>query len=199
MMNVTNVALALGASLTAGLNLYITILTLGLMDYFEILDLPENLEVLSNPWVLVTAGVLFTIEFVTDKIPYLDNTWDAIHSFIRIPAGAVLAASALGDAPEHLIWVAALVGGFVSLAAHGAKASTRLAINTTPEPFTNWFVSLFEDTLSLVVLWLVSTHPYLALGLIVLLVGGCLTLIYLFYHFFKMLFRRREPSIQPPP
>ncbi|MDA2937847.1 DUF4126 domain-containing protein [Acidobacteria bacterium AH-259-A15] len=198
MMNVTNVALALGASLTAGLNLYITILTLGLMDYFEILDLPENLEVLSNPWVLVTAGVLFTIEFVTDKIPYLDNTWDAIHSFIRIPAGAVLAASALGDAPEHLIWVAALVGGFVSLAAHGAKASTRLAINTTPEPFTNWFVSLFEDTLSLVVLWLVSTHPYLALGLIVLLVGGCLTLIYLFYRFFKMLFRRREPSTQPP-
>jgi len=128
-MDVSTIALALGSSLAAGLNLYLTVLALGLLQRFEVLSLPESMQALSHPWVLIAAGVLFLIEFVADKVPYIDNSWDAIHSFIRVPAGAILAASAFGDLPSHWIWLIALLGGFVSFSAHGAKASTRLAVN----------------------------------------------------------------------
>lgn len=193
-MGIANLALALGSSLTAGLNLYLTVLTLGLMDRFGVLNLPGNLQVLSHGWVLVTAAFLLSIEFLADKIPYLDNAWDTIHSFVRVPAGAVLAASALGEVPNQVLWVAALVGGFVSLSAHGAKASTRLAVNSTPEPFTNWFLSLAEDGLSLVILWLVSSHPALAIGISLALVGAFSLLVFLFYRFFKAIFSARTST-----
>ena len=113
-MDVTHIALALGSSLAAGLNLYLTVLTLGLLDYFEMMELPGDLQILSHPWVLIAAGILFLIEFVADKIPYLDNAWDAAHSFIRVPAGAILAVGAMSDLPPHLVWIAALAGGLVS-------------------------------------------------------------------------------------
>ena len=192
-MDIGQLALALGASLTAGLNLYITILTLGLLERYEFLDLPASMEILSHPWVLITAGLLFLIEFVADKIPYVDNTWDAIHGFIRIPAGAILAAAALSDLPVHFVWVAALVGGFVSFSAHGAKASARLAANASPEPFSNWILSFLEDIVSLGVLWLVTNYPYAALSVSILLLVCFLAVILLFYKFFKrLLFGRRE-------
>lgn len=197
-MDISSLALALGSSLTAGLNLYLTVCTLGLMQRFEIVDLPSRLDVLADGWVLGTAATLFVIEFIADKIPYLDNAWDSVHSFIRVPAGALLAVSALGEIPAHLIWVAALVGGAVSFTAHGAKASTRLAVNSTPEPFTNWFLSLTEDTLSLAILWLASTHPYFALLLIVFLILGFVSVIYLFFRFLKMLLMARQSQIRKP-
>ena len=187
-MDLTNLALAFGSSLTAGFKLYITVLTLGLLNRYEILDLPERLEVLSHPWLLGAASVLLIVEFFADKIPYIDNTWDAIHSFIRIPAGALLAAGTIGDVDEPLLWVAGLAGGLVSFTAHGAKASTRLAVNATPEPFSNWFLSLLEDGLSLAVLYLVATHPYIAIGLTLLLLLFCGFAIFLFYRFLKALF-----------
>ena len=186
-MDIGQLALALGASLTAGLNLYITILTLGILDRYEIISLPAKMEILSNPWVLITAGLLFIVEFVADKIPYVDNTWDSIHGFIRVPAGAILAVAALSDLPTPLIWVAALVGGFVSFSAHGAKASVRLAANATPEPFSNWILSFFEDILSLGVLWLVSNYPYVSLFVTLVLLALFLGIILLFYRFFKRL------------
>ncbi|MEJ2082288.1 MAG: DUF4126 domain-containing protein [Acidobacteriota bacterium] len=105
-MDVSQLALALGSSLAAGLNLYITIWTLGLAQRFEVLHLPADLQILANTWVLVTAGLLLVVEFFADKIPYLDNTWDAIHTFIRVPAGALLAAGALGQLSQQWIWVA---------------------------------------------------------------------------------------------
>ncbi len=193
-MDPSNLALAFGSSLTAGFRLYITVLTLGLLNRYEILDLPERLEVLSHPWVLGAASGLLIIEFFADKIPYIDNTWDAIHSFIRIPAGALLAAGAVGDVDESLLWVAGLVGGVISFTSHGAKASTRLAVNATPEPFSNWFLSLFEDGLSLAVLYLVVTHPYIAIVLTLLLLLLCGFAIFLFYRFLKVLFRPRQPA-----
>ncbi len=195
-MDVANLALALGSSLTAGLNLYITVLTLGLLQRFDILHLPNALEPLSHTWVLVTAGILLLIEFVADKVPYLDNTWDAVHTFIRVPAGAVLAAAALGDVPGPVLWIAALAGGTVAFTTHGAKASTRLAVNSTPEPFSNWFLSFAEDALSLVVLWLVTTHPFLAVVVSVILICLCSAVIYFFYRFFRLIFRPR--GIRPP-
>lgn len=193
-----NLALALGSSLTAGLNLYITVLALGLMHRFEILALPAGLEPLSHTWVLAVAGVLLAVEFLADKVPYIDNTWDAIHTFIRIPAGAVLAASALGDVPSHVLWTAALAGGFVTFTAHGAKATTRLAVNSTPEPFSNWFLSFLEDGLSLAVLWLATSHPYLAVAVSIALLAAFAAVIYLFYRFFKMIFRPRRHGRTSP-
>ncbi len=195
-MDIGNIALALGSSLTAGLNLYITVLTLGLMDRFGILELPAQLSPLSNQWVLVAAGVLLVVEFFADKIPYVDNVWDAIHTFIRVPSGAFLAAASLGDVPDHMLWIAALAGGAVSLTSHGAKASTRLAVNSTPEPFSNWFLSFAEDVVSLGVLWLVSSHPYIAVIIALALLAVFGFLIYLFFRFLKMLFSRgsRHPS-----
>ena len=188
-MDVSTLALALGSSLTAGLNLYITVLTLGLLNRFDILALPEKLQVLSSPWVLGVAAVLVTVEFFADKVPYVDNAWDAIHSFIRIPAGAILAGSAMGDVPTEYVWIAALIGGAVTFSSHGAKASARLAINSTPEPFSNWFLSLLEDGLSIAVLALISTYPWIGLILSFVLVVAFSAVIYLFYKFFRMLFR----------
>ncbi|RPJ82044.1 MAG: DUF4126 domain-containing protein [Acidobacteria bacterium] len=193
-MDISSIALALGSSLTAGLNLYITILTLGLMQRYDLISLPSHLQPLSDPWVLGAAGVLLVIEFVADKVPYIDNLWDSVHTFIRIPAGALLAAGAMGDSSSQVTWIAGLLGGMITLTSHGAKASTRLAVNSTPEPFTNWFLSVSEDVLSLGLLWLVSTHPYVAvisaLVLLVIFIGA----IYTFYRFLKFLFRRVRPA-----
>ena len=188
-MDLSSIALALGSSLTAGLNLYITLLTLGLMNRFEVIRLPEQLQVLSNPWVIGISAALLLIEFIADKVPYVDNVWDAIHTFIRVPAGALLAAGAMGDVPDHIVWTAAIVGGFVSLTSHGAKASTRLAVNSTPEPFSNWFLSAAEDIVSLVVLWLIASHPYIALVAASCLLALFAFAVYLFYRFLRFLFR----------
>lgn len=189
-MDISSIALALGSSLTAGLNLYITILTLGLMQRYDLISLPQQLQALSHPWVLIAAAVLLVIEFVADKVPYIDNLWDSVHTFIRVPSGAFLAGAAMGNAPPEVTWIAALLGGFVTLTSHGAKASTRLAVNSTPEPFTNWFLSLTEDVVSLGLLWLVSSHPYAAvisaLVLLVIFIGA----LYMFYRFLRYLFRR---------
>jgi hypothetical protein len=193
-MDISTIALALGSSLSAGLNLYLTVLALGLLQRFDVLNLPESMQVLSHPWILIAAGVLFLIEFVADKVPYVDNTWDAIHSFIRIPAGAILAISAVGDLPTHWVWLVALLGGFVSFSAHGAKASTRLAVNSTPEPFSNWFLSVFEDILTLGIVWLATNYPYLAIIAALILLSFFIGILVLFFKFLKMLFRKRQPS-----
>ncbi|HSR53112.1 MAG TPA: DUF4126 domain-containing protein, partial [Acidobacteriota bacterium] len=110
-MDVMQIALALGASATAGINLYLTVLSLGAMHRLEWLTLPESMEVVSNPWVMGTAAALFLVEFFADKIPYVDNVWDTIHTFIRVPAGAYLAASSFADLPQEYLLIAALLGG----------------------------------------------------------------------------------------
>jgi uncharacterized membrane protein len=196
-MDISTLALALGASLTAGLNLYITVLTLGLMHRFELVSLPASLTPLAHDWVLVAAAVLLVVEFVTDKIPYVDNLWDVIQTFLRIPAGAVLAAGAVADVSPEFTWLAGLAGGFVTFSAHGAKATTRLALNSTPEPFTNWFMSFLEDGVSLGLLWLVASYPEIALVVALILLAGLLVLFYLFFRFLKYLFRRRQPDGVP--
>ncbi|GAB4122641.1 MAG: DUF4126 domain-containing protein [Acidobacteriota bacterium] len=188
-MDITSLALALGSSLGAGLNLYLTVLALGLLDRFDVFQLPPELSVLSHPWVLIAAGVLFGVEFIADKIPYVDNAWDAVHGFIRVPAGALLAAGAVGDLPEHWLWTAGLLGGFVSLSAHGAKASARLAVNASPEPFSNWILSFAEDGISLGLVWLVTHHPWVALAVALAVLAVCLAVIFLFYRFFRLLLR----------
>ena len=155
--------LAMGTAWTSGINLYATVATLGIAQASGLVELPPGLEVLANPAVITIAVVMYFVEFFADKIPYVDSGWDAVHTFIRVPAGALLAARALGPTNPALEVVAALAGGSVALAAHGTKATTRLAINTSPEPFTNWSLSVGEDVFVVGLGYLALKYPVAAL------------------------------------
>lgn len=167
MDSLSQLALAGGLAWASGIRLYVTILVVGLLGRFGYLHLPESLLVLQHTWVLVAAGVMTAGEFVADKVPAFDSFWDALHTFIRIPAGAFLAWGALGDATPAAQMAAAIVGGLITSGTHLAKSGSRAAINTSPEPFTNWTASATEDGLVLGGLWLAIAHP---LGFLVALV-----------------------------
>ncbi len=178
--------LALGAGFSSGLNLYATIATLGLLERFGIIRLPGSLQVLSHPWVLGIAIALYAMEFLADKIPYVDSVWDAVHTLIRPPAAALLAYSATVAAPPEWRWGAALLAGGVALTSHGTKASTRAAVNTSPEPFSNWLLSLGEDALAVWLTWMATVHPAATIVIVVLLIAlsG-----FLLFHLFRFLRR----------
>jgi Domain of unknown function (DUF4126) len=159
--------LAMGAAWTSGINLYATVAALGIAQAAGLVQLPPGLEVLANPAVIAVAVVMYFVEFFADKVPYVDSGWDAVHTFIRVPAGALLAARALGPTNPALEVVAALAGGSVALAAHGTKATARLAINTSPEPFTNWAASVAEDIVAFAGIWAAFQHPYVMLALVI--------------------------------
>jgi hypothetical protein len=179
-------ALALGAGFSSGLNLYATVATLGLLERFGIIHLPPPLHALSHPLVLILAVVLYLIEFFADKIPYVDTVWDAIHTFIRPPAAALLAYGASASAPPEWRWAAALLAGGVALTSHGTKASTRAAVNTVPEPFSNWTLSLAEDALAVWLTWMATAHPVAT----TIIVAALLALsVFLLFHFLR--FARR--------
>jgi Domain of unknown function (DUF4126) len=159
--------LAMGTAWTSGINLYATVAALGIAQASGLVQLPPGLEVLANPAVIAVAVVMYVVEFFADKVPYADTGWDALHTFIRVPAGALLAARALGPTNPALEVVAALAGGSVALAAHGTKATVRLAINTSPEPFTNWAASIAEDVVAVLGVWAAFNHPYVMLALVI--------------------------------
>ena len=167
-------SLAMGTAWTSGINLYATVAALGIARQMELIQLPQNLEVLGHPVVIAIASIMYFIEFFADKVPYVDSGWDVLHTFIRVPAGAILAARFLGDMNPALEFLAILAGGSIALAAHGTKAATRLAINASPEPFSNWIASVTEDITVLGSIWLMFNHPIvmiiLVLGFFALLV-----------------------------
>ena len=142
-----NIALGAGLAWASGIRLYAVLFLAGAMAHFGYLDLPPALEVLQHPFVLAASGVMTLGEFLADKVPAFDSVWDAVHTFIRIPAGAVLAAAALGQADPVWVMVAAILGGAIASGAHLAKAGTRAMINASPEPFSNWAASFGEDLL----------------------------------------------------
>jgi hypothetical protein len=153
----STLALAMGASWVSGINLYAAVATLGLLGRFASLKLPGELGVVTNWWVIGVALGLYVIEFFADKVPLIDSAWDAIHTFIRIPAGAVLAAATFGDFDKGIQVIAFLIGGGLALSSHGTKAATRAAINTSPEPASNIVASVAEDVLavgSILLAWL---------------------------------------------
>ncbi len=161
------VALGLGAAWASGINLYLAVLILGGLGTAGVVDLPGDLTVLEHPAVLAAAGGLYIVEFVADKVPGVDSAWDALHTFIRIPAGALLAAGALQDwGAGYEVAAALLAGGTLAAASHATKASGRVAVNTSPEPFSNWLVSLLEDGLVLGGLFLALFKPALFLTLL---------------------------------
>ena len=156
---ISTLAIGMGASWVAGINLYATVATLGLLGRFAGLKLPGELEVMTSWWVIGVALFLFVIEFIADKIQFVDSAWDIIHTFIRIPAGAVLAATAFGDFDRSVQVIAFLLGGGLALSSHGTKAATRALINTSPEPVSNIVVSLSEDILAVVTIVLAVFLP----------------------------------------
>ena len=178
--------LALGAGFSSGLNLYATIATLGLLQRYGVIHLPASLQVLAHPWILGIALALYVTEFFADKIPYVDTIWDAVHTLIRPPAAALLAYSATVAAPTEWRWGAALLAGGVALTSHGTKASTRAAVNTSPEPFSNWLLSLGEDALAVWLTWMATVHPVATIVVVafLILLAGCLL-----FHLFRFLRR----------
>ena len=165
-MDALTLALITGLGWTSGVRFYAVMFFLGLMHRTDVYPLPGQLELLAHPWVMVVSGLLFSIEFFADKIPGLDSVWDAIHTFIRIPGGALLAAAAVAGSDPGLALAAGLLGGTIAAGAHFTKAGSRALINASPEPFSNWAASFTEDALSLGALWVALKYPLLFLGLL---------------------------------
>jgi len=157
--------LAAGAAVASGVRVYATVAALGLLDRLGVIHLPPRLEVLGHPAVIGLASVLYVAEFVADKVPVFDSVWDAVHTFIRVPAAAVLAFAMLGEVAEPWRTGAALVCGSLALSAHGLKSGARLAVNASPEPFSNWALSFGEEFVVAVLLWTAVAHPLVSLGI----------------------------------
>jgi len=183
-------ALTMGVAWASGINLYAAVAVLGLAGNAGYVHLPDTLAIVEDPLVILAACFMYCVEFFADKVPGVDSTWDAVHTFIRIPAGAMLAAGAVGDVTPALAVAAGLVGGSVTAATHATKAGTRMLINTSPEPFSNWAVSLGEDALAISLTWLAATHPMLALGLAIVLTVAAVWVIVLFVRLLRGMKRR---------
>ena len=156
---IATISLTMGVAWASGINLYATIAMLGLLGNSGNIDLPETLLILQDPLVIISACVMYCVEFFADKTPGVDTGWDAIHSFIRIPAGVILAAGAVGDVSPALAVAAGILGGTVSATSHMIKAGSRVLINTSPEPFSNWAASVTEDVAVLGGLWAALHYP----------------------------------------
>ena len=189
----TNLSLALALAWASGIRLYVVLFLVGLVGYFHWFDwnAPKSFELLSHPLVLGTTGFLVFIEFFADKIPAVDSMWDAIHTFIRIPAGALLAAGVI-NAADGPAWAlaAGLLGGTITAGTHFMKAGGRAAINTSPEPVTNWTASVAEDAAVLGGLWLAIQHPIVFLFLLLLFVLLTIWLLPKLYRFIRSIFTR---------
>src|SRR5918999_6587858 len=160
----------LGFSLAAGVNLYATVAILGLAARYGWVALPEQFQIFDNPWIIGAAGVLYAVEFVADKIPWVDSIWDSIHTFIRPVGGALVAAATVGDASPTFEVVMALLGGTIAAGSHFTKASTRVAANTSPEPFSNWALSFMEDAFVIGLGLLALKYPLAALAITILII-----------------------------
>ena len=173
----STLALAMGSSWVSGINLYPAVATLGLLGRFANLKLPGDLGVVTNWWVIGVALGMYVIEFVADKVPLIDSAWDAVHTFIRVPAGAVLAAASFGDFDKGLQVVAFLVGGGLAFSSHGTKAATRAAINTSPEPVSNIAASLAEDVVAVGSIVLAVVYPVVVIVMILIAVIVSIVLV----------------------
>jgi hypothetical protein len=187
--------LALAAALgwASGVRLYAAVFLVGMAGFMGWIDLPQGLKVLQDPGVLAAAGFMAFAEFFADKIPFVDTVWDMVHTVIRIPAGAALAAGALGADGQAMGWIAALLGGSLAATSHAAKLTTRAAVNTSPEPFSNIGVSLLEDGFVVFMLWLSATHPVIfAIALVLTLAVAVLLMIVLVKFLRAVVARLRE-------
>ena len=178
----STITFALGSAWTSGINLYATVAVLGMLQRFGATKLPGGLEVLDNWWIIGIAAFLYSVEFFADKIPYLDSVWDAVHTFIRVPAAAALAYGATTQMDSSVEVVATLLGGGLAFASHSTKATARLGANLSPEPFSNWALSLVEDVIAFLGTFLAVFAPVLIAIVLILFV-------IMFLWFFPKIFR----------
>jgi hypothetical protein len=194
--HVPELAFAAALAWASGLRLYLVLFVLGLLGHYGVIALPGHLDVLSRPMVLLASGFMVVVEFSADKVPLVDSLWDAVHTFIRIPGGAMLAAAVLGDSSDAALWAAAILGGTLAAVSHGAKAGSRALVNTSPEPFSNWAASLTEEGLVLGGLWVALYHPLLFLAALAAFIALAAWLIWRFWRLLRELFgHRAKPSL----
>jgi hypothetical protein len=184
----------MGSAWLSGINLYAAVGTLGLLEHYRLVQLPGDLSVLGNRWVIGLALCLFAIEFIADKIPVVDSIWDTVHTFIRIPAGAVLAASAVARFDPSVRLAATLLGGSIALGSHGTKASMRLTANASPEPFSNIILSLGEDILTVGMSLLMAFHPVVLILIVTLFLAFAIWFVRRIFSALRALFATRNQS-----
>lgn len=185
----STLALSMGVAWGSGINLYATLLTLGYLASTGNIVLPPDLQILANPLVITAAGLMYAVEFFADKIPGVDTGWDTLHTFIRIPAGAMLAAGAIGDIGPAAELAAAIVGGSLAAGTHATKAGSRVLINTSPEPFTNWTASIGEDIAVIVGVWTSLKHPFIFIALLIAFIVFMIWLLPKIWRGVKKVFR----------
>jgi len=198
------IALSMGMAWASGINLYATICMLGFMGITGNIDLPPDLDILTNPLVIAAAGFMYCVEFFADKIPGVDTLWDSLHTFIRIPAGAMLAAGAVGDMGAGAELAALILGGSLSATTHLTKSGTRVLVNTSPEPFTNWGLSVGEDIAVIGGLWAALQNPWLFIAFIVVFILLLIWLLPKIWRGIKFIFRKiaalftkQKPELEP--
>ena len=189
------VALLVATSFAAGLNVYATVATIGLLGHFGLVSLPTQLHRLDSWWIIGASVVLFAIEFFADKVPAFDLIWNALHTFIRVPVAGLLAYQATSQLSAGHQLLAALVGALVALVAHGGKTAARAAVTPSPEPISNISLSLGEDVLAIGLTWLSTMHPYVAGSIALLLVVIIFLMIRLVVRAVRALFRGAEHQL----
>ncbi|MBX3715896.1 MAG: DUF4126 domain-containing protein [Burkholderiales bacterium] len=194
-------AVALGSLLAwaSGIRLYLVVFVLGLAARYGYLALPDGLAILTHGYVIAAAGFLLAIEFLADKVPGIDSAWDAVHTFIRIPAGALLAAGVAGDDLTAITVAAGLLGGTITAGTHFAKAGGRAAINTSPEPLSNWVASFTEDAMVLGGIWVALNHPVVFLAALAVFIAFAAWFVIAFARFVRRRLARAAAAGQAPP
>lgn len=192
-----SVALASLLAWASGVRLYLAVFAVGFAGSMGYIDLPAGLKVLEHPWVIGSAGFLLVMEFLADKVPGIDTVWDAIHTFIRIPAGALLAAGATGDSLSAMTVAAGLLGGTITAGTHFTKAGTRAMINTSPEPVSNWAASFTEDAAVLGAIWFAFAYPWVFLGMLGVFLLLMVWLLPKLYRGVRAIYRGIQPQPKP--
>ena len=204
---IQTIALSMGVAWASGINLYGTLLALGIMSSMGYVELPPDLEIIADPLVIAAAGLMYMVEFFADKFPGVDTGWDTIHTLVRIPAGALLAAGAVGEVGQTAELAAAIVGGSIAAGTHFTKAGTRVLINTSPEPFSNWGASIGEDIAVFAGLWAALHHPVIFLVLLVIFILLMVWLLPKLFRAIKKVVRffinlfagKKDPEFKPDP
>lgn len=196
---IQQVALGAGLSWASGIRLYAVLFLAGLAARLGWVDLPSGLAILSHDWVLVASGFMLAVEFFADKIPMVDSLWDAVHTFIRIPAGALLAVGAMGHMDPALTAIAAILGGAIATGSHATKAGTRALVNTSPEPFSNWTASVAEDAIVPAGFLLALKWPIVFLVLLAIFLAVALWLVPKLWRGLRWTFRQLRAAVDPPP
>ena len=184
------VSTLLGVSVASGLNVYATVLAMGVLHRLGVLHLPPALDVVASTPILVAAAVLYGVEFIVDKVPFLDSAWDTLHTIIRPAVGAFLGYSLVGHVDPQWQVLAALIGGSLAFTSHAAKASTRAVAHVSPEPFSNWILSLTEDAIAFVLVWLVGSHPVVGLAAAAVVLAAAILIVWKLSRVVRRVFRR---------